>query len=61
MTTYYSTNNLFQYTITNNSSTYTLTSDDYTIIADAFKDGMKLLIKTTVFDFILLFLYQWIH
>ena len=36
MTTYYSTNNLFQYTVTNNSSTYTDDDDDYEIIAAAF-------------------------
>ena len=45
MTTYYSTNYLFQYTVTNNSSTYTDDDDDYEIIAAAFNSGITLLIK----------------
>ena len=45
MTTYYSNNNLFSYTVTNNSSTYTLDSDDYTIIAAAFNKWDELLDK----------------
>ena len=45
MTTYYSNNNLFSYTVTNNSSTYNLDSDDYTIIAAAFNKWDELLDK----------------
>ena len=50
MTTYYSTNNLFSYTVTNNSSTYTLDSDDYTIIAAAFNKWDELLDKDPRFS-----------
>jgi hypothetical protein len=50
MTTYYSTNNLFSYTVTNNSSTYTLDSDDYTIIAAAFNKWDEILDKDPRFN-----------
>ena len=50
MTTYYSTNNLFQYTITNNSSSYTEDSDDYTIIAAAFNKWDDIVDKDSRFS-----------